>query len=119
MDRYGVPIAFLLNGVSFMAVIVALVQVRAEGLPQARRDSSVLQDVVTGVRYAMGTPELRFILSLMLSVSLFVMNHVGSISELYGVSAAYGLGGGLALLCIGSLTLWWRRGRIRGSAVAV
>ena len=244
VDRYGVPIAFLLNGVSFMAVIVALFQMRAEGLPQARRDSSVLQDVVAGVRYAMGTHELRLILSLMLSVSLFAMNHnvlvpilardvlhegahgfgllmaalgtgavagaitlavlgsrrlglavligaavvvsgttlcvaairqfwpaalglaligfsqiifmaicnstlqvsvpdrlrgrvmslyafvfagvtpigslfVGSISELYGVSAAYGLGGGLALLCIGSLTLWWRRGRMQGSAAVV
>lgn len=70
----------LTNSSFRLGLIGALVQIRAEGLPQAGRDSSVLQDVVAGVRYAMGIAELRLILSLMLSVSLFVMNHVGSIS---------------------------------------
>jgi len=70
----------LTNSPFRLGLIGTLVQIRAEGLPQARRDSSVFQDVVAGIRYAMGTPELRLILSLMLSFSLFVMNHVGSIS---------------------------------------
>lgn len=54
--RYGVAPAFLLNGVSFLAVIVALLGIRAEGLPQAQASSSVRQDIVAGVRYAVGTP---------------------------------------------------------------
>ena len=70
----------LTNSPFRLGLIGTLVQIHAEGLPQAGRDSSVLLDVVAGVRYAIGTAELRLILSLMLSVSLFVMNHVGSIS---------------------------------------
>ena len=73
--RYGVAPAFLLNGVSFLAVIVALLGIRAEGLPQAQASSSVRQDIVAGVRYAVGTPLVLLILGLLFFVSLFVINH--------------------------------------------
>ena len=73
--RYGVAIAFLLNGVSFVAVILALLAIRNEGLPQDRGGTSVLQDITAGVRYAVGTPLVSLILSLLLFVSLFVINH--------------------------------------------
>jgi MFS family permease len=75
MARYGVAPAFLLNGVSFLAVIVALLGIRAEGLPQAQASSSVRQDIVAGVRYAVGTPLVLLILGLLFFVSLFVINH--------------------------------------------
>jgi MFS family permease len=73
--RYGVAIAFLLNGVSFVAVILALLAIRNEGLPQDRGSTSVLQDITAGVRYAVSTPLVSLILSLLLFVSLFVINH--------------------------------------------
>src|SRR5574341_1096011 len=63
--RYGVAIAFLLNGVSFLAVIFALLEIRSEGLPQPRGDTSMLQDIATGVRYAVNTPLVSLILSLL------------------------------------------------------
>ncbi len=73
--RYGVAPAFLLNGVSFLAVIIALVGIRTEGLPQPQAGTSVLQDIAAGVRYALSTPLVSLILSLLLCVSLFVINY--------------------------------------------
>ena len=73
--RYGVAPAFLLNGVSFLAVIIALFGMQAEGLPHPRTGNSVLQDILAGVRYAVGTPLVSFILGLLLFESLFVVNH--------------------------------------------
>jgi len=75
IDRYGVPIAFALNGLSFLAVIAALSAMRAEGRPHLPGGSNVRQDIAIGVRYALGTPLVSSILSLLLVVSLFVVNH--------------------------------------------
>jgi MFS family permease len=73
--RYGVAPAFFLNGVSFIAVIIALCAMQAEGLPQTGRGTSVVQDIQAGVRYAVETPLVSLILSLLFFVSLFVINY--------------------------------------------
>jgi MFS family permease len=73
--RYGVAPAFFLNGVSFLAVIIALFGMQAEGLPHPRTGNSVVQDILAGVRYAVGSPWVSLNLGLALFVSLFVVNH--------------------------------------------
>jgi MFS family permease len=75
VDRYGVAPAFGLNGLSFMAVILALTAMRAQGLPRQHEGTTVRQDIAAGLRYATGTPQVALILSLLLTVSLFVINH--------------------------------------------
>ena len=75
VDRYGVAPAFGLNGLSFLAVIFALMAMRAEGLPRRREGTTVRQDIAAGLRYAVGTPVVALVLSLLLTVSLFVINH--------------------------------------------
>jgi len=75
VDRFGVAPAFGLNGLSFVAVILALAAMRTEGLPREREGTTVRQDIAAGVRYAVGTPLVALILSLLLVVSLFVINH--------------------------------------------
>ena len=75
IDRYGVPLAFALNGLSFLAVIAALAAMRTEGRPHVAAGSSVREDIAIGLRYAFGTPLISMILSLLLVVSLFVVNH--------------------------------------------
>ena len=75
VDWYGVAPAFLLNGLSFLPVILALLAIRAEGLPRREGVTTVRQDIATGLRYAAGTPQVALILSLLLFVSLFVLNH--------------------------------------------
>ncbi len=73
--RYGVALSFFLNGASFIAVIIALLAMENEGLPRVRRGASVLGDIRIGVRYAVSTPVVALVLSLLLAVSLFVINY--------------------------------------------
>ena len=75
VERYGVASAFGLNGLSFVAVILALAAMRAEGLPGPAQGTSVRQDIAASLHYAARTPLVALILSLLLTLGLFVMNH--------------------------------------------
>ena len=75
VDRYGVASAFGLNGLSFVAVILALAAMQAEGLPHHDKSSSVREDILAGLRYAARTPLVALTLSLLSTVGLFVINH--------------------------------------------
>ena len=75
VDRYGVASAFGLNGLSFLAVILALAAMQAEGLPGPEQGTSIRQDIAAGLSYAGRTPLVALILSLLLTLGLFVMNH--------------------------------------------
>jgi MFS family permease len=71
---YGVAMAFLLNGLSFLAVIAALLAVHAEGRPRPRDGATVLEQVAEGVRYALRTPQIALVLGLVVVVSVFLFN---------------------------------------------
>ncbi len=73
--RYGVGLAFFVNGLSFVAVIAALLAVRAEGLPRAPRGRSMAEEILEGVAYAVRTPRIALVLSLLLVVSVFLLNY--------------------------------------------
>jgi MFS family permease len=70
---FGVALAFLLNGVSFVAVLVALVAIRTEGRPDIGR-LGIREGVLSALSYAAGTPPVAFTLGLMVVVSLLVLN---------------------------------------------
>ena len=72
--RYGVAPAFFLNGLSFLAVIGALLAIRTEGRPRPRQDTTMLQEIREGIHYAVSTPRIALLLSLLLAVGMFVMN---------------------------------------------
>jgi MFS family permease len=73
--RYGTAVAFLLNALSFLAVVLNLIAVRAGSEAQPRRGTTVREELMDGVRYATRTPLVALILSLVFSVSTFAMNH--------------------------------------------
>jgi MFS family permease len=75
VDRYGVAWAFGLNGLSFVAVIIALAAMRAEGLPGPTQGTTVREDILAGLRYAARTPRVALTLGLLSIVGLFVINH--------------------------------------------
>ncbi len=75
VDRYGTAPAFGLNGVSFVAVILALAAMEADGLPGPRQGTTVREEITAGLRYVVHTPLVALTLSLLLTVALFVMNH--------------------------------------------
>lgn len=72
--RYGTAAAFLFNGLSFLAVIAALMAIRNEGAPRPRSGLGMGAEIAEGVRYALGTPRITLVFGLLLSVSLFVVN---------------------------------------------
>ncbi|MGE5509580.1 MAG: MFS transporter [Chitinophagales bacterium] len=114
----GVGLAFLFNGVSFLAVLGALLAMKARGLPHLRERRPLLKDVAEGLRYAMSTPAILVLLGLMLVVGLFVFNFPVTIpllaTQMLHLSAK---GYGVAMSAIGAgallsgLTLSLTKGR--------
>ena len=72
--RYGLAQTFLLNALSFLAVIAALLALGAEGRPHPSEGTTMLEKIRGGLQYAATTPLIRFVLSLLLTVSFFVLN---------------------------------------------
>jgi predicted MFS family arabinose efflux permease len=72
--RYGTAAAFLMNGASFIAVLAALAAIRTEGAPSPRSGAGLRAEIAEGVRYAAGTPRVALVMSLLVVVSLFVVN---------------------------------------------
>jgi MFS family permease len=71
--RFGIAPAFLLNCISFLFVIAALLLLR---LPPriVRPHATMLEEVWEGVGYAIRTPRIRLALLVMLVISVFVFN---------------------------------------------
>jgi MFS family permease len=72
--RFGLAQTFFFNTVSFLAVILALCALRTSGAPQPSARTTILEQMYGGLRYAVTTPIIRFVLGLLLSVSFFVLN---------------------------------------------
>jgi MFS family permease len=110
--HYGLAQAFLFNALSFVAVIVALLALRAEGRPHPSEGTTMADKIRGGLSYAVETPVIAFVLTLLLSVGFFVLNFnvlVPLIAKqvLHGGAAEFGwlmasLGGGAV---VGALTL--------------
>jgi MFS family permease len=73
--RWGTALAFFVNGLSFLAVIAALVVLRADGAPRAASGRSLRHEIAEGVRYALRTPRIALALSLVMAVSAFFFNY--------------------------------------------
>jgi len=71
---FGVALAFFLNGVSFVAVLVALIAIRTEGSPDGAGRLGIREGVLGALSYAAATPPVAFTLGLMVVVSLVVLN---------------------------------------------
>jgi MFS family permease len=74
IGTYGVAAAFFINGVSFLAVLAALLAMRTEGAPHPGARATMREELLQSVRYAARTPTITLVLGLLLFVSLFVLN---------------------------------------------
>ena len=120
--RVGVAPAFVVNGLSFLVVIAALLATNVQGHSRRAGPTTILEEIREGLAYARHTPRIRFILSVLLVVSLSVFNfsvlvpllarnvlHQGA--EGFGfLMAAIGLGAVAGALTLGMLG---RRPRLR------
>ncbi|HYG58240.1 MAG TPA: MFS transporter, partial [Symbiobacteriaceae bacterium] len=72
--KYGVAVAYFLNGITFVPVVAALLAIRAEGLPRAAQRKDILREIGEGVRYVGRTPLTFLLLTTLFFVSAFVIN---------------------------------------------
>jgi predicted MFS family arabinose efflux permease len=105
--RFGVAPAFSINALSFVVVIAALATVRTQGLPVARGDTTLLQEIGEALRYALRTPRIRVILTILLVVSLCVFNftvYVPLFARRVLAQGAEGFGFLMAAVGVGAVT---------------
>ena len=72
--RFGVALAFFLNGLSFVAVLAALLATRTPGNPDPAGRLGIREGVSGALAYAARTPSTAFTLSLVVVVSVLVLN---------------------------------------------
>lgn len=106
---------FFINGLSFLAIIVALARMTLPAFVPLPRTASLLGELKEGFRYAMGQPVVRTILGMILVISFFGFAFVTlipawAVNILHGnamtnglLTSARGLGAVSAALFIASL----------------
>ena len=72
--RFGVAMAFLLNGISFLAVLAALLAMRTDGRPDPAGRVGLRAGLIGALTYAAATPRVAITLGLLVVMSLFVLN---------------------------------------------
>jgi len=99
---FGVVPAFVLNGLGFAVAVIMLLGLRTQGAPKARSGEGVLRDVVTGLRYAVSTPEISLTLGLLFIVSICVFNFTVYVPLVVRTVLHLGAEGfGLLMACLG------------------
>jgi MFS family permease len=72
--QLGIAPAFLLNGLSFVFVISALFRLSVRSADRPPRVTTLFEEVLEGVGYALRTPRIRLALGVLLVISVFVFN---------------------------------------------
>ncbi|RPI30956.1 MAG: MFS transporter [Chloroflexota bacterium] len=120
----GPATCFLVNSVSFLAVIVALLLMRLAPMQPARRNSSAVGDIVTGLRYVSAHSVIRVLIAGIGMASLFAMGYVtllpawavkvlgGNVTTNGLLQSARGVGALLGALMIAWLGSSMPRGRL-------
>jgi MFS family permease len=73
--RHGVAMAFFVNAVTYLPVVAALLAMETRETPRRPRTTTLRHEIGDGLRYATGSPPVALILSLVLAVSVFTINH--------------------------------------------
>lgn len=105
--RYGVAPAFVMNGLGFVVVIVALSMLAVEGHPRRTASSTMIQDIAEGLAYSLRTPRIRLIMGLLFVVSISVFNfsvYVPLLARHVLDLGAEGFGYLMAALGVGAVT---------------
>ena len=124
---FGPGWCFTINGVSFIAVISALLMMRLKPLPPRERTGTPLEDLKEGLRYVVSHPTIRVLIVVATMTTIFGMSFVTlmpawAVTILHGNSttngflqSARGVGSLIGGLMIASLA----RNRIKGKVLTL
>lgn len=73
IEMFGDVVCFGLNALSFVAVIISLLMMRLPKYQSKPHTKNVIEELKEGLRYVNDQKEIRFILSMLALVSLFVL----------------------------------------------
>ena len=100
--RFGVAPAFLLNGISFLAVLAALLAIRTDGRPDPAGRLGLRAGLLGALTYAAETPAIALTLGLLVVVSLLALNFNVVVPLIaYGVLHEGARGFGLLMSAVG------------------
>jgi MFS family permease len=131
LASYGPSWAFLFNGVSYVAVIAALLMIKAKGVKAASTNGGILRQFVDGVRYARRHTGIRVAIGIVIALAVLAMPlatltpvfanrvyHVGA--GKYGwLAAAYGGGAVVGAVVVGVAGDSLRRGQLVVTALLI
>jgi MFS family permease len=101
--HFGVAPAFFINGVSFLAVLAALLAIHNDGRPDPAGRLGLRAGLVGALSYATGTPRIAFTLGLLVVVSLLALNFNVVVPLIaYGVLHEGARGFGLLMSSVGA-----------------
>jgi MFS family permease len=101
--KFGVAPAFLLNGISFLAVLAALLAIRTDGRPDPAGRLGLRAGLLGALTYAAETPIIALTLGLLVVVSLLALNfNVVVPLVAYGVLHEDARGFGLLMSAVGA-----------------
>jgi MFS family permease len=101
--RFGVAPAFLLNGISFLAVLAALLAIRTDGRPDPAGRLGLRAGLLGALTYAAETPTIALTLGLLVVVSLLALNFNVVVPLIaYGVLHEGARGFGLLMSAVGA-----------------
>jgi MFS family permease len=102
----GIPWTFALNSVSFIAVIISLLVMKAGRKPTKSNKGSYVQEVSEGARYIAGNQVIMSLLTIAGIISLFLLNFnifIPSFAQLTLGLQADGYGGLMSAMGVGAL----------------
>ena len=94
VSRFGLELAFGLNGLSFVAVIISLLIIRAQASPRMTTRANPLVDFARSLRFMAGQPRLVDLMICRLAIMLFIFSSL----TLFAPLADQVLGGDAALM---------------------
>ena len=121
---FGPAWCFVLNGISFIAVIIALALMKLPPQPRTRRQTSAYADLSEGIRYAFSHPTVRTLISIagvtgLLGISTSTLIPAWAVNVLNGdattngwLQSARGAGALIGSLIIASLSRRHLEGRL-------
>jgi MFS family permease len=128
---FGPAWCFTVNGVSFLAVIAALLRMRFGAVEPVKRGRAALSEIGEGLRFALRNPDIRAIIVLVAAVTFFGFSFLTlipawAVDVLHGdattnglLQSARGVGALLAAVSIASLGRFSFRGKVLTAGVMV
>ena len=112
VDTFGIGWIYVVMVVALVMSGVLMVFLRGFGTTGEKRDTSPLADLKEGVRYTLGTPQIRLLILMMLSSEVFGWSHetmmpvmAGKVLDVGPTGLGYMFSAGSAGALISSLTL--------------